>query len=90
MAEDVYETVRQFDTCARNRISERRHTNRLQLFSAKGPLESEGMDVFGRLPRTKHGNRFMSVIAHRDINVTQTAHLRMATALSVARAFVDH
>jgi hypothetical protein len=38
MVEDVYETVRQCDVCARNRISERTHANMLKLFPAKGPL----------------------------------------------------
>jgi transposase InsO family protein len=90
MAEDVYETVRQCDACARNRISERRHTNRLQLFPAKGPLESVAMDILGPLPRTKHGNRFLLVIADRYTKVTRTVPLRTVTALSVARAFVDH
>jgi Integrase zinc binding domain len=47
MAEDVYETFRTCDACARNRISERRHTNFLQLFPANGPLESVAMDILG-------------------------------------------
>jgi Integrase zinc binding domain len=89
MAEDVYETVRQCDACARNRISERLYTNFLQLFPAKGPLESVALDILGPLPRTKHGNRFLLVIADRYTKVTRTVPLRTITALSVARAFVD-
>jgi hypothetical protein len=38
MAEDVYESVRKCDFCARNRISERRHTNFLKLFPEKGTM----------------------------------------------------
>jgi RNase H-like domain found in reverse transcriptase/Reverse transcriptase (RNA-dependent DNA polymerase)/Integrase zinc binding domain/Chromo (CHRromatin Organisation MOdifier) domain/Integrase core domain len=90
MVEDVYETVRQCDACARNRISERKHTNKLQLFPAKGPLESVAMDILGPLPRTKHGNRFLLVISDRFSKVTKTVPLRTVTALSVARAFCDH
>jgi transposase InsO family protein len=90
MAEDVYKTVRQCDACARNRISERRHTNRLQLFPAKGPLESVAIDILGPLPRTKHGNRFLLVIADQYTKFTRTVPLRAVTALSVARALVDH
>jgi transposase InsO family protein len=89
MEEDVYETVRQCDACARYRISERRHTNFLQLFPAKGPLESLAMDILGPLPRTKHGNRFLLVIADRYAKVTRTVPLRTVTALSVAKAFDD-
>jgi Integrase zinc binding domain len=47
MAADVYETVKRCDACARNRINERRKTNPLKLFPAKGPLESVAMDILG-------------------------------------------
>jgi Integrase zinc binding domain len=60
MAEDVYETVRKCDACARNRISKRRHTTVLQLIPAKGSLESVEMDILRPIPRTKHGNMFCS------------------------------
>lgn len=90
MAEDVYETIRQCDHCARNRITEKRHTNPLRLFPANGPLESVAMDILGPLPRTKHGNRFLLVITDRFSKVTKTVPLRTVTALSVARAFCDH
>ena len=90
IAEDVYETVRMCDVCARNRIAEKRKTNPLKLFPAKGPLESVAMDILGPLPRTKHGNRFLLVIADRYSKVTKTVPLRTVTALSVSRAFCDH
>jgi transposase InsO family protein len=90
MVEDIYETVRQCDLCARNRIAEKRRTNPLKLFPPGGPLESVAMDILGPLPRTKHGNRFLLVIADRFSKVTKTVPLRTITALSVARAFCDH
>jgi transposase InsO family protein len=90
MAEDVYETVRQCYACARNRISERRHTNRLKLFPEKGPLESVEIYILGPLLRTKYSYRLLLVIADWYTKVTRTVPLRTVTALSVARAFVDH
>jgi transposase InsO family protein len=90
MAADVYETVNNCDACARNRISEKAKTNPLKLFPAKGPLESVAMDILGPLPRTKHGNRFLLVITDRYSKVTKTVPLRVVTALSAARAFLDH
>jgi hypothetical protein len=90
MAEDAYETGRKCDACARNRISERRHTNRFQLFPATGPLKSVAMDIFGPLPRMKLGNMFMRVIADRYTKVTRTVSLRTVTALSVVREYFDH
>jgi hypothetical protein len=89
-SEDVYETVRMCDVCARNRIAEKRNTNPLKLFPAKRPLESVAMDILGPIPRTKHGNSFLLVIADRYSNFTKTIPLRMVTALSVSRAFCDH
>jgi transposase InsO family protein len=47
------------------------------------------MDILGPLPRTKHGNRFLLVIADRYTLVTRPVPLRTVKALSVARAFVD-
>jgi Integrase zinc binding domain len=87
IAEAVYETVRQCDVCARNRIAEKRKKNPLRLFPAKGPLESVAMDILGPLPRTKQGNRFLLVIADRFSKVTKSIPLRALTALSVARMF---
>jgi transposase InsO family protein len=89
MAADIYDTVRQCDACARNRIAEKKHTNVMQLFPANGPMESVAMDILGPLPRTKHGNRFLLVIADRFTKVTITVPLRTVTALAVAKAFCD-
>jgi transposase InsO family protein len=90
IAEDVCKTVRMCDVCARNRIAEKRKTNPLKLFPARGPLESVAMDILGPLPRTKHGNRFLLVIADRYSKVTKTIPFRTVTALSVSRAFCEH
>ena len=90
MAEDVLETVRQCDACARNRISLSRRTNPLGLFPANAPLESVAMDILGPLPKTRHGNRFLLVIADRYSKLTRTVPLRVTTALTVAQAFCEH
>jgi hypothetical protein len=90
MAEDVLETVRQCDACARNRITLSRRTNPLGLFPANAPLESVAMDILGPLPKTRHGNRFLLVIADRYSKLTRTVPLRVTTALAVAQAFCDH
>ena len=90
MVADIYETVRQCNVCAQNRITERGKTNPLKLFPAKGPLESVAMDILGPLPKTKHGNRFLLVITDRYSKVTKTVPLRIITALSVAKSFCDH
>jgi hypothetical protein len=48
------------------------------------------MDILGPLPKTRHGNRFLLVIADRYSKLTGTIPLRVTTALAVAQAFCDH
>ncbi len=57
MPADAYATVRACESCARNRIKERRHANYLKLFPAAKPLEFLCVDILGPLPKPKHGNR---------------------------------
>jgi hypothetical protein len=83
MAEDVLETVRQCDACARNRITLSRRTNSLGLFPANSLLESVAMDIFGPLPKTRHGNRFLLAIADRYSKITRMVPLLVTTALVV-------
>jgi transposase InsO family protein len=90
MAENVLETVRQCDACARNRIIVSRRTNPLDRFRANAPSESVAMDILGPLPKTRHGKRFLLVIADRYSKITRTVPLRVTTALAVAQAFCDH
>jgi hypothetical protein len=56
MASDIYETVRQYDSCARNRITEKKHTNVMKLIPAScffWPMDSVSMDILGPLPERK-------------------------------------
>jgi hypothetical protein len=48
------------------------------------------MDILGPLPKTRHGNRFLLVIADRCSKLTRTVPLRVTTSLAVAQAFCDH
>jgi hypothetical protein len=84
-----YDTFSQCDSCARNRIAEKKHTNVMNLFPANGPMESVAMYILGKLPRTKHVNRFLLIIADRFTKVTITVQFRILTALVVAKAFCD-
>ena len=90
MAADVVRTVKQCDTCSRNRVNLSKRTNPLKLFPANAPLESVAMDILGPLSKTRHGNRFLLVIADRYTKITRTVPLRTITALTVAQAFCEH
>lgn len=55
MADDVYARVRNYRTCAQNRVHGKKQMQ-LTLLFPNGALEYFGMDVIERLPKTKEGN----------------------------------
>jgi Integrase zinc binding domain len=89
MHKEVEETVRHGTVCAKNRVTERKRTSFLKLFPASGPLDFVTINIFGPLPKTEHGNRFLLVISDRFSKLTRTVPLRTITALGVAKAFCD-
>ena len=91
MSMDVYDTVRQCTSCAKERIALRKHASYLSLFPAKAPLEYVAIDILGPLPYTTgKRNRYLLVIADRYSKLTKTVPLKNITAATVARAFVEH
>ena len=90
MAMDVYNNVRHCTSCAKERISLRKHASYLSLFPAQNPLEFVAIDILGPLPRTSNGNRYHLVITDRFSKIGQTIPLRKTTAETVARAFCEH
>ena len=87
MSVDVYTTVRQCDACARNRVTQYRHTNALKLFPATRPLEDVAIDILGPLPETPRQRRFVLVIADRYSKLCRLIALGRVSALAVAKAF---
>lgn len=90
MGLDVYNTVRQCVSCAKERISLRKHSSLLKLFPATRPLEFVSIDILGPLPRSSGGHRYLLVITDRYTKFVRTVPLRAITALTVAKAFCEH
>jgi len=67
----------------------RRHTTPLTLFQATEPLTELSVDIFGPIPASKKGNRFILVITNRFAKLTKCVALRQITAMSVASAIID-
>jgi len=86
MVTDIYNTVTECSTFAQNWLSLRRHTSPLKLFPATDPLADEPVDIFGPIPATKAGNRFVLFITDRFSKLTKCVALRRITAISVAPA----
>ena len=89
MVTDIYNTITKCTTCAQNWLSLRRRTSPLTLFPATEPLTDPSVDIFGPVPATKAGNRFILVITDRFSKLTKCVALRRITAISVASAIID-
>ena len=90
MAVDVYAVPRNCVSCAKNRISLRKHRNFLKLFPASAPLEFVAIGILGELIKTPRGNCYMLVISDRFSKLVRTVPLKKVTASEVAKAFVHH
>lgn len=64
MANDIFTTVAQCESCAQNG-NQYRHKRPLQLFSASGPLNFVAMDILGLPPKTTQVNRYVLVLTNR-------------------------
>ena len=89
MVTDIYNTITKCTTYAQNRLSLRRHTSPLTLFPASEPLTDLSVGIFGPIPATKAGNRFILVITDRFSKLTKCVALRYITAISVVSAIID-
>ena len=90
MAADIFATVRNCTTCAKNRLNLRKRTNSLKLFPATKPLASLCIDILGPLTKSKKGNVFLLVITDRFKKLTRVVLLRKITAYNVAVALVEN
>jgi len=59
------------------------------MFPDTEPLTDRSVDIFGPIPATKAGNRFILVITDRFSKLTKCVALRRITAISVASAIID-
>ena len=73
MVTDIYSTITKCTTCAQNRLSLRRRTSPLTLFPGTEPLTDLSVDIFGPIPATKAGNRFILVITDRFSKLTNVS-----------------
>jgi len=89
MVVDVYKHVKQCPACAKNRLSEIRHTSTMKLFPALEPFSGLEMDLLGPLTTSRGGHKHVLVICDRFTKLTRAIPLRDATALTVSSAFID-
>lgn len=65
MANDVSDTVRNSQSCSKERGTFTTNQHNLLIFPFDGPFELVEMDILGPQPRTKTGKRFILIITDR-------------------------
>jgi len=89
MVVDVYKHVEQCPACAKNRLSERRHTSKMKLFPALEPFSGLAMDLRGPCTTSRGGQKHLLVICDWFTKLTRAILLRDAPALTVSSALID-
>jgi len=89
MVTDIHTTITKCTTCAQNSLALRRHTTPFTLFPDTELLTELFVDIFGPIPASQKGNRFILVITDRLAKLTKCVALRRITAMSVASAIID-
>ena len=89
ISSDVKAFVRSCLACQQRKPPLPRHSSQLQLFSASRPFEVVSIDLFGPLPRSEKGNRYVVVMVDRFSRWVELAPIPDATASTVADVFVN-
>ena len=90
MTQDIKDFVRSCITCQARKTPQPRSAGLLQPFSASKPFEMVGVDIFGPLPLTARGNRYIVVMVDRFSRWTELSAVPDITATTVADAVVEH
>ena len=89
MGRDVKAFVRSRLPCQSRKPPQPRHSGQLQLFSASRPFEVVGIDIFGPMPCTQQGNRYVVVMVDRFSRWTELVAVPDITTITVADVVVE-
>ena len=90
MSTDIQEFCFQCATCQAGKRKPNKRYGRLQLFSAKRPNQSVGVDVFGPLPETPRGNKVILVMYDRFTRYCSYVPMPNQQSETIARTFFSH
>jgi transposase InsO family protein len=89
MAVDVRDMVRECWSCQKNKTKPPVVHGELQLFPADRPWKMVSLDIFGPLPETVKGNKYVLVICDRFSRWVVLVAMPDMSATTVADAFVE-
>lgn len=88
MADIVYATVSDRQSCGRNRDRKRRK-HKLRVSSGTGPVDMVTIDIFMRLQRTKSGNKFIFRMTDRFSKLVKGTLTITGTETTVTTIFIN-
>ena len=86
---EVQRWVRQCEDCARKKSPSPKARAALQTSLVGAPLERVAVDIFGPLPRTRQGNRYILVVTDYFTKWVEAYPLRNQEAETVAKVLVE-
>lgn len=89
MANNVYTTIAQCESCVRSG-RRYRHKRNLQLFSASGPLDLGALDLPRPLSKTRQGNQYICLITDRYSKLMRAISTFKTSETHMADIFVDY
>ena len=81
--------VKQCTSCAKRKSPAPKFRAELRPFQVGVPLQKVGIDIFGPLPRSKRGNRYILVVTDYFTKWAEAYPLRSQDAQTVARVLVE-
>lgn len=90
MANDVFETVLNCQSCAKASGTLTTNQQNLRLLPTNGPLEFVAMDNLGSLARIETGKRFILVMTYRYYKLTRVIHMNDKAEPLLDACFVNN
>ena len=90
MSCDIKEFVRSCEFCQKRKSTKNKAAGELRLFSSPVPFHTVGIDIFGPLPKTAWGNRYITVMVDRFTRWVELVAVPNITAATMAEVFIEN
>ena len=90
MSRHIKEFVRSCEFCQKRKSTKNKAAGELRLFSSPVPFHTVGIDIFGPLPKTAWGNRYITVMVDRFTRWVELVAVPNITAATMAEVFIEN